>query len=278
MLYRQMTSPITFGITQNIVEQRPLWTPAQLSGLALWLDAADAGTITLNGSTVSQWNDKSGNGRHASQATAANQPTYTPSALGGKPVLRFNHLNDEFLSNTGTFTLSGGAVLAFVARHSDITMSGNVSPARASHPVSWTSFTAFSNHLPADGNPLLQQWASSTASSSRQILYESVPVAMVPHVWIELQSGSTLTGGIDGTMLTPIAATVSNPSAVVIGRGNINTATNQFFDGDLAEVVAIRSNLSTVDRQLLEGYLAWKWGLEANLPAGHPFRNTPPTV
>ena len=30
------------------------WTPASLPSLALWLDADDAGTITLNGTDVSQ--------------------------------------------------------------------------------------------------------------------------------------------------------------------------------------------------------------------------------
>jgi hypothetical protein len=54
---------------------RRLWTPAQLT-TALWLDAADASTITLNGATVSQWNDKSGNARNAVQATTAYQPLY----------------------------------------------------------------------------------------------------------------------------------------------------------------------------------------------------------
>jgi hypothetical protein len=54
---------------------RRLWTPAQLT-TSLWLDAADASTITLNGSTVSQWNDKSGNSRNAVQATTTYQPLY----------------------------------------------------------------------------------------------------------------------------------------------------------------------------------------------------------
>ena len=56
---------------------RALWTPAQLgASLDLWLDAEDTNTITLNGTTISQWDDKSGNARHASQATATDQPTY----------------------------------------------------------------------------------------------------------------------------------------------------------------------------------------------------------
>lgn len=53
--------------------KNPPWTPAQLS-TALWLDAADTSTITLSGPRVSQWADKSGNGRNATQGVAANQP------------------------------------------------------------------------------------------------------------------------------------------------------------------------------------------------------------
>lgn len=49
-----------------------LWSPIQLSP-ALWLDAADSSTITI-ATGVSQWNDKSGNGRNVSQSTPAAQP------------------------------------------------------------------------------------------------------------------------------------------------------------------------------------------------------------
>ena len=42
------------------------WTPTQIT-TSLWLDAADVSTITLNSTTVSQWNDKSGNSRNALQ-------------------------------------------------------------------------------------------------------------------------------------------------------------------------------------------------------------------
>jgi len=36
--------------------------------------------------------------------------------------------------------------------------------------------------------------------------------------------------------------------------------------------------LPSSDRELVEGYLAWKWGLQANLPVDHPYRNAPPTT
>jgi hypothetical protein len=34
---------------------------------------------------------------------------------------------------------------------------------------------------------------------------------------------------------------------------------------------------SATDRQKIEGYLAWKWGIQASLPAAHPYRNAAPT-
>jgi hypothetical protein len=57
--------------------------------------------VVLNGATVSQWTDQSGNGRHLTQATAANQPTFV--AAGGPnatPSILFNGVNDVLTSTT----------------------------------------------------------------------------------------------------------------------------------------------------------------------------------
>ncbi|MFM6201253.1 MAG: hypothetical protein ACKPE1_19315, partial [Dolichospermum sp.] len=93
--------------TRLVVLGKKLWLPAQMS-TALWLDAADSSTIILNGATVSQWRDKSGNGRHISQGTAANQPTYTANGLNGKPVLTFD--GSDFF-NPVTVSLSEFSVI-----------------------------------------------------------------------------------------------------------------------------------------------------------------------
>ena len=42
------------------------------------------------------------------------------------------------------------------------------------------------------------------------------------------------------------------------------------------EILVYNRVLITFQRQQMEGYLAWKWGLQANLPANHPFKNAPP--
>ena len=64
--------------------QDEAFLPSSISGLALWLDAADASTFTLDGSNnVSEWRDKSGNARHATQGTTLLRPAYGTQTQNG---------------------------------------------------------------------------------------------------------------------------------------------------------------------------------------------------
>jgi hypothetical protein len=83
--------------------------PLDIPGLALWLDANDASTLfqASNGTTpatadadpVGYWGDKSGNGRHAIQATAGNKPALKLGAKNGKAGVRFV-TDSDFLTTT----------------------------------------------------------------------------------------------------------------------------------------------------------------------------------
>ncbi len=77
--------------------------PIPMAHLRLWL-RADSG-VTRNGTTVSNWADQSGNGNHAIQFTADRQPLFVTSGLNGKPILRFDGLNDK-LGFTGSARMS----------------------------------------------------------------------------------------------------------------------------------------------------------------------------
>lgn len=61
--------------------------PRSYPGLSMWYDASDTSTIT--GNPASQWNDKSGNGRHLVQATAGQRPT-TGTLLRGLNTVSFH--------------------------------------------------------------------------------------------------------------------------------------------------------------------------------------------
>jgi hypothetical protein len=59
--------------------------------------------------------------------------------------------------------------------------------------------------------------------------------------------------------------TLSDPQ---YGRGMI---------GYYNEVLFYSGAITTIQRQVLEGYLAWKWGRQADLPVGHPYKDAAPT-
>ncbi len=67
------------------------FSPKELTGLAIWLDAQDASTLALSGSNVTQWSDRSGRANHATQGTAVHQPKYVSSAINGRPALQGYH-------------------------------------------------------------------------------------------------------------------------------------------------------------------------------------------
>jgi len=91
------------------------FSPKTIAGLQLWLDAADASSVTTVSGAASQWNDKSGNGRHATQTTANNRPAYD-GVIGGKAALTFDGANDAMATGLGSASLTGYATFFCVCR------------------------------------------------------------------------------------------------------------------------------------------------------------------
>ena len=87
--------------------------PIPTAGLQLWL-RADAGVDTLNG-TVSRWHDQSGKGNDVIQTNASRQPMLA-GALNGKPVVRFDGLNDR-LGFTGTTHMTQFSLFLVINNH-----------------------------------------------------------------------------------------------------------------------------------------------------------------
>ena len=52
---------------------------------------------------------------------------------------------------------------------------------------------------------------------------------------------------------------------------------SEHMEGAIHSVVQYANNLSNADRQKVEGILAWQFGLQAVLPASHPFYSVQPT-
>jgi hypothetical protein len=76
------------------------FSPADLDGLAAWF-RADTGVVHDEG-VVSQWQDRSGNGYHLTQATEALRPSLvTTGGPNDQPFLRFDGVDDYLRNATG---------------------------------------------------------------------------------------------------------------------------------------------------------------------------------
>jgi hypothetical protein len=226
------------------------WTPADLgAALALWLDADDAGTITLNGTTVAQWDDKSGNGNHVSNGVAANQPVYEATGFNGLPTVNwgpFTHALRTSMSLPVT-----DLNLFFVADPNLPTQTSYILDIENARRIFATNGPIFSGSWNPASNPITgagQRIYGFTTGPTNQIVYEN---------------------GTAVSTLPPIPAAVVSG---VVALGNRFLSNNNGLNGKMSEVVMVSSTMTSDDRQKLEGYLAWKWGLTFELPADHPYK------
>ena len=234
-----------------------LWEPAELgSSLALWLDADDASTITLNGSTVSQWEDKSGNSRHASQAVAANQPAYTAAGLNSRNVVthtasKYLIIPDVYFPYQSAFVLySDTSTLQYTTA-----LGGRYNGTNSSYHGDGTVTKLFSTQYTSPETLNGSNFANGVSIGNGQ----TTPRPATPTIFSFIATSQFDT----------------NRRLQTIGT-DASIRDSRTINGLIAEVVILEAAASTANRQKLEGYLAWKWGLVVNLPADHPYKFIPP--
>lgn len=241
----------------------PLWTPSLIiSSLGLWFDANDLGTITLVGSRVSQWNDKSLNARHATQGTGASQPVYNATAMGFLPGISFDGVDDWFLvTSIPTITDNNTYIFSVMRRSSpgiqNMEMGTNTAVSGYgnwwfSDNITYTMLrtAAFGTHGPADTRTGNFINGAIRSNSGTQVF----------------RNGSAV-----GSLQVPanVGATTFN----ALGR-----ITSTFNNGPIAEIIFANATITDSVRNQVEGYLAWKWGMQESLPGAHPFRFVAPTA
>jgi hypothetical protein len=129
-------------------------------------------------------------------------------------------------------------------------------------------------------------WVSSPTANT--LFWNTPTAAIVNSVIVSGRSDSTIQ--FEGFDLSSTAYTYwLNAVSTLAGAGTYtgnpisrvglkwdSATVNPAWTGGMSEIIMTSSVLSTADRQLIEGYLAWKWGLQGQLPVGHPYKNSPP--
>jgi hypothetical protein len=250
----------------DIYEVNPPSFLSNSATTALWLDADDSSTITLVSGAVSEWRDKSGNTRHASQTTAGNRPVM--STLNGKGVLDFAQ---KWLLSTSDYSFQ--SVFCVFKTTSNIpSFAGFLS-------IRFVNATMVANSTSAI-NLLLNHW-----DTTLDCYYGGSSSTFKNGVAIDLSTKTTPSSSTNRffpTVTTQYNITYADYSTnsgtgtknLVIGSDSFSTS--RLVNGQIAEIILFPSVLSQADRELVEGYLAWKWGLVANLPSNHPYKNDYP--
>lgn len=239
------------------------FNPSAVSGLRFWIDGSDTATITLNGSRVSQWNDKSGNNYNTTQTNATFQP-----ARNGNYVVFSNNYNVDIpqaaINNTSNWTLfmvlnpvsqsnwifvkQWNGVNTFnvlsMSYTTDNTGGGSNSYNQNIHWHSYNQASTFQSGFPAISSTT--QLITITASPSNLVFYKDGRILSSNLATSNFASISNVTG-----------ATNFKLGAWEAGSYQNSGVTN-FQMGELA---FYNSTVTTSDRLALETYFFEKWGI-----------------
>ena len=237
---------------------------SSIPGCQLWLDAADQSSLTLSGSNVTQWNDKSGNARHVTQVTEGLRPTYS---FASNAIVfdgtRYLDIPNALSAITPTYT-----IFVVEKRASDqarFFVGGRVGSGGVALILGYNSST-ISHHTTAEFSDMQVTIPSYLGASE--------PIRVTRFAY----TGSTRSTFINGGQFSNsqgFSATLTTWNTANIGAGF--GGPGFWYIGNVYEVLFYNSVLTTSQCQQVEGYLAQKWGLIESLPSTHPFKKLPTT-
>jgi hypothetical protein len=216
------------------------WNPTRLSGCQLWLDAADVSTIQKTDSTITQWNDKSGN---SNDAVATGSPQYSNQTV--------QFAGAQYFSSG--YTAGSATETAFVV----INFNNLVGEQDV---ISWNSNLGLGR-----GREYMLLNNNMSLLNSSQVLAENggTPIAGVTAILSYNFSSSFCNFFTNGSITAENLGNYSNSATgpTIIGSYG---PTGGFLNANISEIVIYNRILTQEERQVTEGYLAWKWGLQGD--------------
>jgi len=210
-----------------------------ISHLQLWL-MADRG-VNLQDNKVVAWLDWSGKQNHLYQNQGNLLPILFENGLNGRSVVRFDGLNDQLLLPTGRSILSPIYVWVVSKRQSN--NNGQI-PLHFGQSMGLGYVTSV-NVAIRDASTTIAgyQW------DAWQTLEPSVLSAVIDADSSELRVNGLIVGAGVGLSQS-------------LNNWKVGGAIDQYFNGDIAEIIVMNGVVSLQDRLLIDGYLANKWGIE----------------
>lgn len=244
--------------------------PGGVAATTVWLRAdedvyVNAGTtLATNGQTVQQWNTRGGiTAANATQATAANRPTYQTSVMNGNPVVRFATTRFLDLGNLGIGATSdlnmtvvfrpttyNGGTLTNTTGGYIIDRTTNTTPVFSLKLLS-TQRAALQERI--DSNPPFDGPATTTAVSNQ------IPQIIDYYRDYAVRFGIYYNGAQEN-----ILAEAGGALTFPIPRIGARESGNNGLNGDISEFIFYNRDISAAERNRIDSYLAIKYGITLN--------------
>lgn len=223
----------------------------------LWLKAdgnvySDAGiTPAANDNLVQQWNDHSGNANNVFQGTTANRPLCKSNFINGKPVLRFDGIDDWMGLNINVPETNFSQFMVFKTNSNDgngsvIAITDALSPAAGAHD---RQYGLIGNKL---GHRL---WNEETIVSTTDFNDNSTHMATI-YAGISVGGQEIYGDGLSVATGSKSASDFNWQTSMIIGGHNAWG----FLNFDVPEIIYYNVILNTTQRIIVENYLASKYG------------------
>jgi hypothetical protein len=215
------------------------------AGLWAWFKPE---TLGSGGSSVAQWDDSSGNARHATQATGANQPVVAASELNGYSAISAVDETDGLILPSMASLTAGSAFLVLKAS-SDTTTHG--------FPLQASPSGAGEAHYPWDST----QVYANFGSTQRPVVFDPTSHNIDAYHILSLHSAANDKRIYIGNVLlysngTNTVAFETLPS--IMGGNGIRM---WGWIGKICELTIFDSEMTTGDRDTEYARLATKYGL-----------------
>jgi hypothetical protein len=250
-------------VSTNAVYIDYLYSPLLVDGIQLWLDAQDRSTLTFIQSSITQWNDKSGNARNATPyqtlyPTSTVMNLYPAVGIYSNAAIRAPMTSGVTSSRIFSFIVFQKTGLGSSQSETIIARTNGGQPA----PIDVYNNTRYRGDGTGANNLLTSPMSISSMTTTT--LYDFTATA---NLWQEWRNASNI-------MSNTTASAFGDNSSFIYFGDRADSATT--FTGSIGEIIVYNSNLTPFDREKTEGYLAWKWGIQSTLPIGHPFYSAPP--
>lgn len=246
------------GVSDIFTATTKAWDPSYLgsAALKLWIKIesdvySDAGTTpVVDGDTVRQWNDLSGNANHLTQATSANRPPYGDDTLNSLPSVRIGGGDDRLETAFGLGTTTASCFLIGKA----------VAPNNNGRIVAFQAAADPNDFQFTNSGLILMGGAATTLQAYRAGLKSNGAVPTDGPIWVKsIFNGTTHTLTINGSAFASVASTGTFSGSGTLAIGASPGGGNNLGEFYLTELIITNNVLSAGDMTLMETYLQDRW-------------------